>query len=132
MEEEKKTCITWIKEHKKELIIAGVSVTAIILAIIGLKNQKELETAWKSLKNLIEKVPDNVQTPDFPVVSDAVSIVEKPVIPHTPHDVPLHLRRLPQGQKPSAEKLAQAVELGIELLPGQTLVNSYRTGGAAA
>ena len=44
MEEQKKTCITWVKEHKKELIIAGVSVSAIILTILGLKNQKALET----------------------------------------------------------------------------------------
>ena len=132
MEKQKKTCITWIKEHKKELIIAGVSVGAIALAILGMKNQKELEEAWKSLKKLIEKVPDKVQTLELPSISDTVSIAEKQGIPRAPHDVSLHLRMLPQGQKTSAEKLAQAVELGIELLPGQTLVNPYRTGGAAA
>ena len=132
MEEQKKTCISWIKEHKKELIVAGVSVSAIILAILGLKNQKALEEAWKSLKKLAEKVLEEIYTVEAPLVQDTVSAVEKISVTHVPHDVQLHLRMLPQGQKPSAEKLAQAVELGIELLPGQTFVNPYRTGGAAA
>ena len=132
MEEQKKTCITWVKEHKKELIIAGVSVSTIILVILGIKKQKALDEAWKSLKKLIEKVPEDICTIEVPLAQNTVSVVEKVSGTHVPHDVPLHLRMLPQGQKPSAEKLTQAVELGIELLPGQTLVNPYRTGGVAA
>jgi len=132
MEEQKKTCITWIKEHKKELIIAGVSVSAIILAILGLKNQKALEEAWKSLKKLAEKVPEEICTVEAPIVQDTVSVVEKISVTRAPHDVERHIRTLSEGRNASAEKIAQAAELGIDLLPGQTLVNPYRTGGAAA
>ena len=132
MEEQKKTCITWVKEHKKELFIAGVSVSTIILVILGLKNQKALEEAWKSLKKLVEKVSEEICTVEAPVVQDTVSVLDKISVTRAPHDVERHIRTLPESWKASAEKLAQAEELGIDLLPGQTLVNPYRTGGAAA
>ncbi len=45
MEKEKKTFVDWVKEHKKELIIAGVSIAAIIAVIVGIKNHKALEEA---------------------------------------------------------------------------------------
>ena len=39
MNEEKKGFIAWVKAHKKELIIAGVGVPAIIAIILGIKNK---------------------------------------------------------------------------------------------
>lgn len=132
MEEQKKTCISWIKKHKKELIIAGVSVSAIILVILGLRNQKALEEAWKSLKSLIERVPENISTQEIPLARNTTQVTDMLPLTRAPHDVPMHVRMLPQGWNPSAEKIAQAVELGIDLLPGQTIVGPYRTGGAAA
>ena len=35
---EKHKFVDWIKAHKKQLLIAGISVTAMIGIIIGLKN----------------------------------------------------------------------------------------------
>lgn len=49
-----------------------------------------------------------------------------------PHDVAEHLRNLPEGRKASPEKIAAAAEHGYDLLPGQTWVENYRTGGLAA
>lgn len=46
MEKEKKSLVNWIKEHKTQLIIAGVSITAIIAVILGLKNREAIEEAW--------------------------------------------------------------------------------------
>lgn len=46
-------------------------------------------------------------------------------LPIEPFGVNSHFRHLPNGQNPSALKIAQAVEQGIELPPGCTLVDSY-------
>ena len=50
-----KGLINWIKEHKVQLIFAGVSVTAVIATILGLKNKDALSELWKSLQKEIEK-----------------------------------------------------------------------------
>ena len=43
MEENKKGFIAWVKAHKKHLFMAGISVTAIIGIIIGLKNKEAIK-----------------------------------------------------------------------------------------
>lgn len=137
MENEKKTFVDWIKEHKKELIIAGVSIAAIIAVIIGIKNHKALEEVWASLRKLVEKTPETMpvakSVPDTDM-SPVKEIVEINIISsdRVPHDVVEHLRNLPEGWKASAEKIATAAEHGYDLLPGQTWVEAYKTGGLAA
>ena len=121
MEKEEKTFVNWVKKHKKQLIIAGVSTAAIISIIVGIENQKALEEVWASLRKLIEKKPDVIS-----VVDNTVSITEvtpvKDIVTtgKIPHDVAEHLRNLPEGWKASAEKIATAAEHGYDLLPGQT------------
>lgn len=137
MEKEKKTFVQWVKEHKKELIIAGVSIAAIIAVIIGIKNHKALEEAWTSIRKLVEKTPECIPVEKTVVVTEAVpvkDIVEINIVTadRIPHDVAEHLRNLPEGWKASAEKIATAAEHGYDLLPGQTWVEAYRTGGLAA
>ncbi len=137
MENEKKTFVDWVKEHKKELIIAGVSIAAIIAVIIGIKNHKALEETWSSLRKLVEKAPEAMPVAkSVPVteVSPVKEIIEVNIISadRVPHDVAEHLRNLPEGWKASAQKIATAAEHGYDLLPGQTWVEAYRTGGMAA
>lgn len=137
MENEKKTFVDWVKEHKKELIIAGVSIAAIIAVIIGIKNHKALEEAWSSLRKLVERALEAMPVAkSVPVteVSPVKEIVEVNIISadRVPHDVAEHLRNLPEGWKASAQKIATAAEHGYDLLPGQTWVEAYRTGGMAA
>lgn len=137
MEKEKMTFANWIKRHKKELIIAGLSITAIIALIIGIKNRKALEQAWASLIELVEKKPDSISVKK-PVVAPRVTSIEDPLeigavsTSRIPHDVAEHLRNLPKGWEASVEKIATAAEHGYNLLPGQTWVEAYRTGGLAA
>lgn len=50
-----KGLIKWIKEHKVQLVFAGVSVTAVIVTILGLKNKDALTEIWKSLQKEIKK-----------------------------------------------------------------------------
>lgn len=52
---EKKGFIAWVKENKKQLLLAGVSVSALIMTILGLKNKDAINVLWKSLKGQIEK-----------------------------------------------------------------------------
>ena len=132
MEDVKKNCITWIKGHKKELLIAGVSASAIILVILGLKNQKALEEARQALEKLAETVPEEISTLEIPLEHNIIPAVDKIPITRTPHDVSFHRRNLPEGRNASPEKLAQAAARGIVLAPGQTFVEAYRTGGVAA
>lgn len=137
MEKEKKTLVNWVKEHKKELIIAGVSIVVIIAVIIGIKNHTALEDAWASLRKLVEKKPDVIPVSNTASVAEFTpikDIMEINIVTadRIPHDVAGHLRNLPEGWKASAEKIATAAEHGYDLLPGQTWVEAYRTGGLAA
>ena len=138
MEKEKTSFVNWIKEHKTQLIIAGVSITAILAIIIGIKNRQTLEEAWTALKKMVEKdqekplsicKTENVveKVSDMPVATDNVVPITK-----IPHSVREHVRNLPTGYNPSAEKLKLADERGLVLLPGQTIVEAYSTGGVVA
>ena len=69
---------------------------------------------------LLEKVECNVFTDEVNVDMESVS--------RSPHDVVSHLRNLPEGWKASQSKLDEAREMGIVLLPNQTLVDAYSTG----
>ena len=144
MNEEKKGFIAWVKAHKKELIIAGVSVATIIAIILGIKNRDALVELWGSLRASVAKSPAPVrELPDITPVTPAVSIIETEKIPvaeatemvrsvQYPFDVSEHIRNLHPGWKASAEKMAEAKTIGITLLPGQTIVDGYTKGGLAA
>lgn len=45
----------WVKTHKKQLVLAGISISAIIGVILGLKNKDSINALWKQLKKKIEE-----------------------------------------------------------------------------
>ena len=55
IEDDKKGFIEWIKEHKSQLALIGVSGAALIAMVFGLKNKDSLTKLWMSLKDEIEK-----------------------------------------------------------------------------
>ena len=55
LQEEKKGLVVWIKEHRKQLTIAGVGVAVLTARVLGIKNKEAFAGTWKSLKELIEK-----------------------------------------------------------------------------
>lgn len=55
VETEKAGFLQWIKEYKKQLALAGVSVVALITMVLGLKNKDSIAKLWESLKELVEK-----------------------------------------------------------------------------
>lgn len=148
-EKEKKSFITWVKEHKKQLIIAGVNITAIILAILAVKNRETLMRIWVELKDAIsdvakitEKIPVEKVIPAAKVedVTEVVEVINPPTLmiadsitdDKIPFEVQKHVRNLAPGYHPSPEKIATALENGILLLPNQTWVKDYTKGMAAA
>lgn len=55
LSEDKKGIVAWIKAHKKQLILAGISVTLLIAAVVVVKNKDAIKELMNSLKDEIEK-----------------------------------------------------------------------------
>ena len=135
--EERKDLIQWIKEHKKQLIIAGISVGTLILIILGIKNQAEIKAVKNSLEEAV-KLPTVKAAEEAARAAEKIStvppleIVTTAAINSDPVAVSRHIRNLPEGWHASPEKIAEAVKHNIILNDGQTWVDSYVKGGAAA
>ena len=147
MQEEKAVILAWIYAHKKELIIAGISITAIIGVILGVKTRESIMRFWESLSLSISKQPlkatggksmlSTTSTPiPVPVIevfpATEITVVRTIGIEKSPFNVSEHLRNLHEGWQASATKIATAAEHGIDLQPRQTWVDSFTKGGIAA
>lgn len=49
--ENKKGLMEWIKAHKKQLILAGVSIPTLIMIVLGLKNKDAIQEFWSELSD---------------------------------------------------------------------------------
>lgn len=125
--ESKKGFLIWIKLHKKQLVLAGISITAIVGIILGIKNKKVLMKLQASLTKKIKEVSTDNLIVDQSSISalETITPVEIYTLPKEPFNVRRHIRTLPIGCYHSPEKAVEADALGIKLLPNQTLVNSY-------
>lgn len=138
--EEKKSFLIWVKEHKKQLIIAGVSVATIVGIILAIKNRESIMRMWESLRLAITKQPSKadevksmLSTTSVPISVPVIEVVPATEImvirtngtARSPFDVREHLRNLPEGHHPSARKIIEAAESGIELATNQTLVSAH-------
>ena len=147
MEEQKKGFLAWVKAHRKELIITGISVTALIGIIICIKNRDSIEALWKSLSRAIEKSPTEAPkisrttiekiAQSSVTVTDVINPTEISVINtartyQNSFEVSDHVRNLHEGWRASAKKIIESEAMGIILQPGQTLVDAYTKGGVAA
>lgn len=127
MKEEKQSFMNWIKSNKRELIIAGISIAALITMIVGLKNKETLMEVWSSLQKKLNCTPASG-------VSMSSDVITFPVNQnlHAQCSVNEHIRNLPSGWNASSEKLASAVEHGYILKSGQTWVDAYTKGNVVA
>ena len=115
----------WVKAHKRVLTIGGVSIISLIGIAIGFKNKDALAELLSSFSGPIEQaVPIEIlateaaqSIDDVPSTEDYIRLVEQ--------YVRMHIRNLPDGQHHSLMKAAEAEMLGIDLLPNQTIVDSY-------
>ena len=51
----KKDFIAWVKAHKKQLVATGVSITTIVLIVVGIKNKSEIIRLWGILQERMER-----------------------------------------------------------------------------
>ena len=129
MEAKKKEFWNWVKGHKKQLLLAGVGISAIAAILLGLKHKDALDELWGKLDKMIKS---NSQVKAEPmVISEANDIVEIPSVPRSytlpqePVEVRQHLRVLKGGRHHSAAKAAEAEALGIDLPLNMTIVDNY-------
>ena len=109
----------WVKKHKTKLLIAGGVIVTTVGTVLLIDN-------WDSVKSLIVKEVNNVPAGSLNIKSEVSNVAiatGEPVIKII--DVREHLRNLPNGYHPSAQKVAKAVELGIELDANQTIVSAH-------
>lgn len=147
MEDQRKAFISWVKAHKKQLIVAGISVVVIIGIILGIKNRNDIKDLFDFLEKKIAKAP--AKMPEFKTtkavfttkmrdtVADIIPMSEITAVrSYTPSqvsfDVSDHIRNLPKGWHASAKKIIEAAAREIILQPGQTLVDAYTKGSVAA
>lgn len=52
---EKTDFITWLKAHKKQLVIAGIGVAAIATIVLGIKNKEAITEFWAYLESSLKK-----------------------------------------------------------------------------
>lgn len=116
---EKDNSRSWFSRHKKLVIIGGtvIAVSAAVAAYLLLKPG-----------NATVKLPE-IPKPELPLtdvsaienktVDTLDSIIQKVV------DVESYLRNLPEGQKASPAKVAEAIKMGINLPEGKTIVDGY-------
>lgn len=76
MEDEKNRIIKWVKEHKQQFITIGISVPALILLILGLKNKDALIEAWNHFQDELKKA-NLYSSKWFASVSDAELELER-------------------------------------------------------
>ena len=127
---EEKKFITWTKEHKTELIIAGISIALVATGIfLGAKKDSIALPFTQTVKGVERSSPRKVAVIPLNTLSTPVTetfeVTRTYTPPKSPFDVTEHIRNLPAGKVHSAEKELEAVAKGIDLLPSQTLVDSY-------
>lgn len=137
--EERKGLICWIKEHKKELVIAGISAGTIILIVLGIKNREIIKAIWDSLKKAVKqptvKVTETITKVTVEIPQEHIQEAITAVASNTESlsfEVSRHIRNLPDGWHASPEKVAEALKNDIVLMDGQTWVDSYVKGCVAA
>ena len=132
---EQSQIIQWIKAHKKQLILAGIGIAAMIALVLGIKNKDTLKALWAALKGAVEPTAERISDAVTTTVTEIPT--ETPALllsndPRVAQEVRRHIRNLHEGWLASPEKLAAAREMGILLQEVQTWVDNYMKGVCAA
>lgn len=136
--EERKSLICWIKEHKRELVVAGISTGTMILIVLGIKNRETIKAVWGSLKEAVKQssaeVTETVTKVTAEIPSEHIQEAVTAMASNSeslPFEVSRHIRNLPNGWHASPEKIAEALKNNIRLIDGQTWVDSYVKGSVS-
>ena len=121
------------EKHKKTIIIGTSIVVGGALIVLGIYSYKNAKIDLRSLNPCVKKLPIRtekiVAAPISTTSTDTViDVIGQIIDPDSGKiiQVPLQIRRLPLGQKPSPAKIQLAEEMGIDLLNNTyTIVNPY-------
>lgn len=122
---------TWVKKHKKGILIAGGTIVAIGTGYVIYKNRDYIHSLFTSIKpepivNNNQHISVEATKPVVDVISETSSkMVNKIVNDGEAYSVCEHIRNLPKSSNASAEKVALASEHGFKLVENQTWVESY-------
>ena len=120
---ESKSLFDKVKEHKKEIIIVGVTVAAVVGVVLMTKNWDSIKRVVfsRDSRNTISKQKNNIlMTTELINISITENVsIERAV------DVSKHLRNLPVGWNASLSKIESAIEHGFILEEHQTWVENY-------
>lgn len=119
---EKKSFFEKVKEHKTEIIIAGIAIVSIAGVILLTKNWDVVK--GKTVTGLL-KQGAKIKADGIPAVQTVVENVVEIEVVEKIVDVSKHLRTLPTGHNASLAKMLTAVENGFQLEMGQTWVDTY-------
>ena len=135
MKERKLKIKEWVKKHKTELAIAGITTIGAIVVVIGIKNKKSIKAFCFSLQEYLRSKTCNIPE-DIADTFEKSSLDLQPVVKQDTHKAPharsAHIRNLSSGRNASIEKVLTAAENGFNLKEGQTWVRAYTTGDKAA
>lgn len=108
----------WFRKHRRAVIVTGT-----ILAVIGMV--AIIVINGKKVKIPVAELAEEI-VPEAPKVAEATAKTAAGNAGEVMKTFPRNsfIRHLPDGWKASAAKLAQANELGIDLNPGETLVDA--------
>lgn len=119
----------WIRKNKKALLIAGATIVAVAGAVLVVKNREVLEvliTGGAGKGELPQALTLGENMPELSEVLEQTSASSSKIIA-----IQGHLRRLPEGYRASARKIAEAAEAGIPLEANQTFVLAHFRNYAA-
>ena len=122
MENKKSEFISWVKKHRVELIVSGISVASLILIILHYNGSVD------DLFNMIHNktLNKNINNENLAQVFNLQTITESKIKGDIKIPVKEHIRKLPKGCHASPTKIKEAFSKGIDISDGSsTLVRSY-------
>ena len=57
--DDKNGIVTWVKAHKKQLVLIGISIPTLIAIVLGSKNKDAIKELFDNLKDEIEKAEED-------------------------------------------------------------------------
>ena len=127
MENKKSKFISWVKKHRVELIVSGISVASLILIILHYNGS--VDDLFNMIRN--KTLNKNINNENLAQVFNLQPITENKIKGDIEISVKEHIRKLPKGCHASPTKIKEAFSKGIDISDGSsTLVRSYTRNAA--
>ncbi len=110
----------WINKHRKAVIIVTILAISGVTAILLINGKKVKIPVSKLATKIVPDAPTII--PEAAKTIETVTVEIDGVMKTFPRSE--FIRQLHEGWKASSAKIAQAAALGIDLKPGETIVNA--------